>query len=77
MCDRGLQVVDIPEPEVQVEQIDGVWYVVRRSPGHLLRTLNVQQALTEANQADKRREPALAKRLREAAAELRRKISSH
>jgi hypothetical protein len=71
-----LHVVDIPEPEVQVEQIDGVWCVVRRRPGNLLRMLNVQQALTEAKQADKRGEPALAKRLRDAAAELRRKIRS-
>jgi hypothetical protein len=66
--------VDIPEPEIQVEQIDGVWYVARRRPGDLLRTLSVQQALNEAKQADKRGEPALAKRLRDAAAELRRKI---
>jgi len=43
----------------------------------LLRTPGVQQALNEAKQADKRGEPALAKHLRDAAAELRRKIPSH
>jgi hypothetical protein len=65
--------VDIPEPEVQVEQVDGIWCVTRRRPGELLRTLNIGQALNEADQADKRGDRGLAKQLRDAAAELKTK----
>jgi hypothetical protein len=65
--------VDIPEPEVQVEQVDGIWCVTRRRPGDLLRTLNIGQALNEADQADKRGEQGLAKQLRDAAAQLKTK----
>ena len=68
--------VDIPEPEVQVEQVEGIWCVTRRRPGHLLSTLNIWEARNEAEKAEKRGERELANRLRDAAVELQQRMQA-
>jgi hypothetical protein len=66
--------VDVPEPEVQVEQVDGTWFVTRRQPGHLLRTLSIREARNEAEKAEKRGERELAKQMRDAVVELEKRM---
>ncbi len=68
--------VDIFEPDVQVEQRDRVWYVVWRRPGDPPRLMMCHLALNEAHRAEDRGDVSLATKLRDAAAEARNKNAS-